>query len=302
MKIDRLMGILTILLQRDQVTAPWLAEKFEVTRRTINRDIESLCSAGIPITTTQGIYGGISIMDGYRLDKTLLTVSDIQSIWAGLQGLDSVTGSNQYIDLMEKISAGKFSDYAAGQHLLIDLGSWTKNGLLEKIALIHSAIEEQKKICFQYFAPKGKSRRCIEPYYLIFRWAGWYVYGWCEWKQDYRMFKLNRMLDLQISQNFEKRIAVYPDFMVEHFYPDEYPVKALIKPEYRWRLIEEYGVSSFDERPDGMLLFQGRFGSEADIITWILSFLGGAELLEPKSLCKKLCSFGKKLSAEYEDK
>lgn len=301
MKIDRLMGILTILLEKDQVTAPWLAERFEVTRRTINRDIESLCNAGIPITTTQGIYGGISIMDGYRLDKTLLTLSDMQSIWAGLQGLASVSGSNQYIHLMEKISAGKVSDYSARQHLLIDLGSWTKNALFEKIALIHSAIETHQKICFRYFAPKGESRRCIEPYYLIFRWAGWYVYGWCEWKQDYRMFKLNRMLNFEISQSFEKRAAAHPDFVIEHFYPDDYHAKVLIKPKYKWRLIEEFGIDSFKKRPDGMLLFQGRFGSEADIITWVLSFLGEAELLEPKSLRNKLCSFGRELSEKYGD-
>lgn len=301
MKIDRLMGILTILLQKDQVTAPWLAEKFEVTRRTINRDIESLCNAGIPITTTQGIYGGISIMDGCRLDKTLLTLSDIQSILAGLQGLASVSEPNQYMYLMEKISDGKFSDYSSDQHLLIDLGSWTENGLLEKIALIHNAIETHRKICFRYFAPKGETMRCIEPYYLIFKWAGWYVYGWCEWRQDYRMFKLDRMLDFQISQNFKKRTAAHPDFIIEHFYPDDYHAKALIKPEYKWRLIEESGIDSFSERPDGMLLFQGRFGSETDIITWILSFFGGAELLEPKSLRKKLASFGKELSAKYGD-
>ena len=70
MKIDRLIGILAILLQQDKVTAPYLAEKFEVSRRTINRDIEAICKAGIPLVTTQGQNGGISIMDGYRVDRT----------------------------------------------------------------------------------------------------------------------------------------------------------------------------------------------------------------------------------------
>ena len=80
MKIDRLIGILSILLQKEKVTAPELAERFEVSRRTINRDIENLCKAGIPISTTQGVGGGIRIMDGYRMDRTILTSRDMQRI------------------------------------------------------------------------------------------------------------------------------------------------------------------------------------------------------------------------------
>ena len=93
MKIGRLIGILSVLLQKDQVTAPELAEQFEVSRRTINRDIDDLCKAGIPILTTQGAGGGISIMEGYRMDRTLLTSKDMQMILAGLRSLDSVSGS-----------------------------------------------------------------------------------------------------------------------------------------------------------------------------------------------------------------
>ena len=98
MKIDRLIGILSILLQEERTTAPELAERFEVSRRTINRDIEDLCMAGIPIVTTQGTGGGISIMDGYRMDRTLLTSKDMQMILAGLRSLDSVSGSSYYRD------------------------------------------------------------------------------------------------------------------------------------------------------------------------------------------------------------
>ena len=83
MKIDRLIGILSILLQKEKTTAPLLAEKFEVSRRTINRDIEALCKAGIPIVTSQGQNGGISIMEGYKIDRTLLTSEDMQAILAG---------------------------------------------------------------------------------------------------------------------------------------------------------------------------------------------------------------------------
>ena len=102
MKIDRQIGILSMLLQKDTVTAPYLAEKFEVSRRTINRDIEDLCKAGIPIVTKQGVNGGISIMENYKLDKTLFTQGEMQDILAGLRSLDSVNGTNRYGQLMEK--------------------------------------------------------------------------------------------------------------------------------------------------------------------------------------------------------
>ena len=106
MKIDRLIGILSILLQEEKITAPELAKKFEVSRRTINRDIEDLCKAGIPILTSQGAGGGISIMDGYKMDRTILTSRDMRMIMAGLRSLDSVSGSHYYRQLMEKLKAG----------------------------------------------------------------------------------------------------------------------------------------------------------------------------------------------------
>ena len=114
MKLDRMIGILSVLLQKENTTAPELAEKFEVSRRTINRDIESLCKAGIPIQTIQGSGGGIRIMEGYRMDRTLLTSKDMQIILAGIRSMDSVSGSNYYGQLMEKLKAGSSELISAG--------------------------------------------------------------------------------------------------------------------------------------------------------------------------------------------
>ena len=124
MKIDRQIGILSMLLQKDMLTAPYLAEHFEVSRRTINRDIEDLCKAGIPILTRQGANGGISIMEGYKWDKTLLTGAEMQDILAGLRSLDSVNGTNRYGKLMDKLSAGSSDIMIGNQSVLIDLSSW----------------------------------------------------------------------------------------------------------------------------------------------------------------------------------
>ena len=167
MKIDRLIGILSILLQQEKITAPELAKKFEVSRRTINRDIENLCKAGIPIVTKQGQNGGISIIDGYKIDKTLLTSSDMQAILSGLGSLDSVSGTNQVSILMEKLGASNF--ISGNPNILIDLSSWYKDSLSPKIEQIKKAIEQNRLISFVYYSPKGESSRIIEPYYLVFR-------------------------------------------------------------------------------------------------------------------------------------
>ena len=144
MKIDRLIGILSVLLQKETVTAPELAELFEVSRRTINRDIETLCYAGIPIRTKQGVGGGIYIARGYRMDRTVLTSKDMQNILAGLRSLDSISGSSYYGQLMEKLQTGSSEVISGKESMLIDLSSWYKESLAPKIELIPAAIGSRK--------------------------------------------------------------------------------------------------------------------------------------------------------------
>lgn len=106
MKIDRLIGIIAILQQNKKVTAPYLAEKFEVSRRTINRDIEDICRAGIPIVTTQGSNGGISLMEGFSLDTTVFTQQELAAILTGLKTLDSVSQMPKLELLAGKLGSG----------------------------------------------------------------------------------------------------------------------------------------------------------------------------------------------------
>ncbi len=232
MKMERMIGILSILLQQERVTAPELARRFEVSRRTIQRDIDALCRAGIPLVTTQGAGGGISIMEGYRVDHTLLTTPEMQAILAGLRSLDSVSGNRQYARLMEKLSAGAGELLPGGAHLLIDLSSWYKSSLAPKIECIQAAIAQEQTIRFEYFSPKGKSTRTIEPYYLIFHWSAWYVWGWCLTRQDFRLFKLGRMTDLAIGEPFVPRPAPRPDLRAERIFPPRYPVTVVFQPEH----------------------------------------------------------------------
>ena len=297
MKMERLIGILSILLQRDKVTAPELAEQFEVSRRTIQRDIESLCQAGIPIATAQGTGGGISILEGYRVDRTVLTTPEMQAILAGLQSLDSVSGTRRYAQLMEKLSAGSGG---RDSHILIDLSSWYKTSLSPKIEAIHSAIRQHQTIRFTYFSPRETAARTIEPYDLVFQWSSWYVWGWCQTRQDFRLFKLNRMTDLVPGEPFTPRPAPPPDLSAERIFPAKYQVTVLFDPVCRWRLVEEYGPDSFTIQPDGRLRFTWGFPDADSVLSWVLTFGEGAELTKPEELRQRLGSLASRLAQRYQ--
>ena len=300
MKIDRLIGILSILLQEERTTAPELAERFEVSRRTINRDIEDLCMAGIPIVTTQGTGGGISIMDGYRMDRTLLTSKDMQMILAGLRSLDSVSGSSYYRQLMEKIQTGSSEFLSGRDSVLIDLSSWYRESLAPKMELIQDAIALNKMLKFSYYSPAGDTKREIEPYYLVFKWSSWYVYGFCLLRQDFRLFKLNRMDAIVHGDAFEKRPEIpLPDLSNEKVFPAKERVKAVFDPSLKWRLIEEYGVDCYSVLPDGNLLFEHDYSDDEGLISWMLSCREKVMVIEPEHIRKELVRTASEIAEKY---
>ena len=301
MKLDRLVGILSVLLQKEQVTAPQLAERFEVSVRTILRDLDALSRAGIPIVTRQGSGGGVSILEGYKLDRTVLTGREMQDILTGLRSLDSVNGTNRYQCLMEKLSAGSPQLMAGSTSVLIDLSEWDKKGLTVKIERIRSAIDAGQELRFRYYGPKGESERTAEPYYLLFRWSSWYLWGWCTQRQDWRLFKLDRMGELaETGRVFEKCAAPYPDLSNERVFPGGIPVRVRFAPDCKWRLVEEFGPESFTEEPNGTLLFEWDYTDADNLMSWLLTFGPKAELLEPASLRERLKHELEEMLRRYE--
>lgn len=299
MKIDRLLGILTTLLQKEQVTAPYLAEKFEVSRRTISRDIDTLCQAGIPLVTTQGKHGGISIMAGYRLDCTLLTSTDLQAIFTGLRSLDSICGTNQYELLMDKLRIGSKSMLPLNHHILIDLSSWRGNTLTEQMTLLQNAIAQHKYITLSYCAPGGDSVRTVEPYLLVFHWSSWYLWSYCTEKQSFRLFRLSRIMHLQsLDTTFVPQEVPPPKLDDTEIFASGQAVKIRFDANARWRLLDDIGMSCFTVQPDGSLLAEFDFMHKNELFHWLLSFGDYAELLEPASLrqefAQQFCRLAKK--------
>lgn len=241
------------------------------------------------------LIGILSIL----LQREKVTAPEMQAILAGLRSLDSVSGTRRYAQLMEKLSAGTGGLVPGGAHMLIDLSSWYKSSLPPKIELIQSAIEQHRAIRFTYFSPKGESERTVEPCYLVFHWSTWYVWGWCRMREEFRMFKLNRMTDLTAGEPFEPRSAPLPDLEPERIFPAKYQVTVLFDPSCRWRLVEEYGADRFTEEPDGRLRFTSGFPDADSVLSWVLTFGDKAELLKPGELREQLGVLAKALAHRY---
>nr|WP_300784980.1 WYL domain-containing protein [uncultured Acetatifactor sp.] len=271
MKIYRLIGIITTLQQQKTVTAPYLAEKFEVSRRTINRDIEDICKAGIPLVTTQGAGGGISIMDGFSLDTTVFTKQELEAIFTGLKSIDSVSHSASGENLARKI--GKSPAVQVSGHMLIDLASHYKDDLASKLELIKSAIETSSCIAFRYYYEKGEADKLIEPCLAVFKWSDWYVFGFCRQRQDFRMYKLRRLWNLQITQeHFSPREIPEEKTRFGSHMTDDYIVAAVYDPCVKYRLVEEYGPDCFTRQEDGRLYTEWGFTTKEQALEWFLGF------------------------------
>ncbi len=300
MKLDRLLGILTILLQNSRITAPQLAQRFEVSRRTIERDIDALCRAGIPVVTYQGGGGGISIADGYKLDKSVLTSDELSGIIAALRGIGSVSEKSRIECTLDKLVSNRDAVLSLRESIVIDLASHYKVSLTPKIALIKQAVLEQRLIEFDYYYERGQAHRQIEPYFIIFQWTAWYVFGFCTEQQDWRMFKLARLWELKLSEETHIRREIPPekrDFSAR--FPDDNKLIALFDQSVKYQLIEEYGLHCFTQTEDGELRFENGYTNPEHMVSWLLGFGDKVTVLEPGDMVERIRQTAKKIVERY---
>ena len=298
MKLDRLIGIIATLQQKKQVTAPYLAEKFEVSRRTILRDIDDICKAGIPIVTTQGMGGGISIMDGFSLDTTVFTREELSAIFAGLKTLDTLLPSSNAGRLASKL--GGDSAIALTDYMMIDLSSFYRDSLAEKMEQIKQAIETHRCITFHYYYSKGEADKRIEPYMILFKWSNWYVFGYCKERQDFRMYKLRQLWELKVTDEiFSLREIPEERKQFGSFMTDDYMITAIYDPSVKYRLVEEYGPNCFTVMEDGRLYTKWGFTDPNRAISWFLGFGDQVVVTDPPEFVEKMRVQLQKMNALY---
>ena len=293
------MGIVTLLLRRDSVTAPELAKRSEVSRRTINRDIDDLCRAGIPLVTARGHGGGISIAEGYKIEKSLVTPEELQALFAGLRGIDSVSPAPRASALADKLSGKRRVEL--DDAIIIDLSSHYKDSLTQKIELLRTAIAKGQIVSFRYYYDKGEDDRRVEPYRLVFKWSAWYLLAYCLDRQAFRLFKLNRLWALEkTGERFAPRAIPAEELEFGAFLSQEnFHLVAVFAPEEKYRLVEEYGAGCYTEREDGFLMLERDFASYENMRQWIASFGDRVRVLEPQTLREDLRGQAENLLSMY---
>lgn len=298
MKINRLIGIITTLQQKKKVTTPYLAKKFEVSTRTIHRDIETICQAGIPIVTTQGSNGGIALMDGFSFDTTVFTRQELSAIFTGLKSLDSVSHSSNLKLLTEKI--GSNSVVHLTEHMQIDLASFYKDDLASKIEQIHQALREHRCISFHYYYNKGEADKLIEPYQIVYKWSDWYVFGYCRERQDFRLYKLRRLWQLEIrSETYQERNIPEEKKRFGSHMTDDYMITAIYDVSMKYKLVEEYGPQSFTEMENGQLYTEWGFTTPEDALYWFLGFGDKVTITSPPEMVERIKNALKAAAKNY---
>ena len=302
MKIVRLLGIITTLLNNDKIKAKDLAEKFEVSIRTIHRDIEDICKAGIPLVTYQGGDGGISIAEGYKLDKNILTIDELDNIVIGLKSIESISPNSKVKLLLEKLAPKDEDIISVGNNLYIDLTSFYKTSLSHKISLLREAINNKNEVSFDYFSNKGMSKREIEPYFITFKWNGWYIFGYCKFRNDFRLFKLNRMDNVKKTDTkfISRHIPSERTELDNYFKNDNKSVTLLLHRSLEYVIIENYGVGSYEFTEDNRIKFILEYTNHDFAIQTILGFGDKAKVLSPKHIIDEVKSCAENILKMYK--
>lgn len=207
MKIDRLVSIIMILLDKKRIGAQELAHMFEVSPRTIYRDVDAINMAGIPIHSIPGVGGGFEIMQNYKIDKKVFSTADLSAILMGLSSLSNMIRGDELVNALAKVKSFIPADRAKDielkvNQICIDLSPWMGNGNIQPyLEIVKAAMQESRLLSFEYVAHHGnKTTRTIEPYQLVLKSSHWYLQGYCHERNDFRMFRLSRMSNLQMQE------------------------------------------------------------------------------------------------------
>lgn len=212
MRLYRLLHLMNILANSEKTTISCLAEKLEVSKRTVYRDLESLSMAGFPIVSAPGYGGGISVADGYRFDKSLLSSEDWQQILSGLNAIKTM-GDNEKIGyLIGRIAPKDMEAVNRQGDIIIDLSQWHDDDTQELVINIRRAISNRQPLIIDYQTKLSSTHREVEPYKLVFKERDWYLYAFCRLREEFRLFKVERISSCSVINScFLPRRTDNPD-------------------------------------------------------------------------------------------
>lgn len=294
MQESRLFRILYYLLDKGRATAPDLAKRFEVSTRTIYRDIDALSGAGIPVYAEAGRGGGICLMNHFVLDRAVLTEAEKQDILSALQNV-AAAGNKGGEETLEKLSA--LFRIQAENWYEVDFARWgVSTGDHEKFELLKKAVLTHRRVKILY-AASGHEKTCrtVEPLKLLYKSKSWYLKAYCLEKEALRLFKLNRILEWEVlEESFVPgtfpEAALRPEsqqseLQQSELQQQEIPQVILSFPgEMAYRVYDEFDSSQIQELENGSLLTTAPMPVDEWLIAFLLSFGDRVEIIEPVCL------------------
>lgn len=292
MRIDRMLTITILLLSRERVSAKELAERFEVSVRTVYRDIEAINVAGIPIISHQGVDGGFSIMEGFKLDRQIFTTQDMISILYPLIGINRTFNSESIRQVIDKIQA--LIPHNEKQHInssldrvLVDIDPWGINEEWKQTyENLHRAIEQQYKVEITYIDGEGdRTTRILEPMTLIFKSYTWYLWGYCIKRSDYRLFKLSRVKECKLlHEHFIRKEKSYEQVP---FSGTEIELKLKGKLSFLPRALEIFTPESISQSNENIFITT-KMPPGSWLKDFIFSFGSKLQIIEPEWLREEI--------------
>lgn len=283
MKLERLISMIYKLLNHEVLSASTLAEEFQVSPRTIYRDIDAICAAGFPVISFQGNKGGFGMMDGYKMDKTLLGSYDVASLIAVLSSLSSVFEDERAQGTIERLQTIGTEHQTSS----LEVDFETRRTDPDALPHLRTAIKERNIVRFDYINAKNeRTTREMEPMKLHFKFSNWYIYGYCRTRRDYREFRLSRMMNLFPTQ----------DTFQPHREPKEVDsaiqdqveeVVIRVRPEALAEALDQFHQVDKQFHADGSMTMRIPVYKPLEarwLWSILLSFGSGAEVLEPSAL------------------
>lgn len=278
MQINRLFEIVYLLLEKETVTAKELAGHFEVSVRTIYRDIDILSTAGIPVYTNKGKGGGISLLDNFVLDKSILSEEEQNQIIFALQSLEKLDRNSEK-KALEKMS--RLFRKETENWIEIDFSNWSNEN--NKFEMIKQAILKKQVMEFTYFNSYGEEmKRQVEPLQIWFKDKAWYMKAYCRVKQDYRIFKIARIRDIKIlEETFEREL---PQEQEKKPYEIKFiSIELEISKEKAYRVYDEFEKENIEKKEDGNFIVHVEYPENDWVYEYILSFGEHIKVIEPES-------------------
>ncbi len=297
MKYEIMMGILFDLLAKRTVKASYLAEKYQVSVRSIYRYIMELELAGVPLYTVRGYSGGISIVDSYRFSTSFFTKSEFEAIINTLSAIENSVPNKTLSSAINKMKSTIKYNYSTGfdlksGNLIIDAGPWGNTDAYKtKLAILQNAIENDRKITIKYHDRNGEiTERIIHPYLIMFKQGLWYAYAYCELRKDFRIFRTGRIEYLNVLNEKFERQQIDQEQLPINFWENTSLAKDVEM------IIDKSVVSDVEEwlGIENVSLVNGNYYANVSLpiddglISKIMSYGKGLKVVAPKELKNRL--------------